>query len=168
MTWVAILNIPLYSLAITECSIVNTQNLNCSVEYLHCVAVLFYILIFSALFHIVTLHLAIFVQSYSAGILFVNLYRLSVNLYSLALQHNMLICAIAASFVEPCSFMCLLCGNLYRFLVYKYAELLVHNFTVNTRSIHGVNTNKCESSYISRYFDFRSSLLKQKMKLNIL
>jgi hypothetical protein len=97
--------------------------------------VLFYILIFSALFHIVTLHLAIFVQSYSAGILSVNLYRLSVNLYSLALQHNMLICAIAASFVEPCSFVCLLCGNLYRFLVYKYAEFLVHNFTGNSRCI---------------------------------
>jgi hypothetical protein len=35
-------------------------------------------------------------------------------------------------------------------------------------SVHGVNTIKCESSYISRHFDFRSSLLKQKMKLNIL
>jgi hypothetical protein len=34
--------------------------------------------------------------------------------------------------------------------------------------VHGVNTIKCESSYILRRFDFRSSLLKQKIKLNIL
>jgi hypothetical protein len=34
--------------------------------------------------------------------------------------------------------------------------------------IHGVNTIKCESSYISRHFDFRSSFSKYKMKLNVL
>jgi hypothetical protein len=34
--------------------------------------------------------------------------------------------------------------------------------------LHGVNTIKCESSYISRHFDFGSSLSKYKMKLNVL
>ncbi len=47
---------------------------------------------------------------------------------------------------------------------YIYMEKLANQ----RAALHGVNTIKCKSSYISRHFDFRSSLLKQKMKLNIL
>jgi hypothetical protein len=54
-------------------------------------------------------------------------------------------------------------GTLYCLLVVRPQVCLICQLY-----IHGVNTNKCESSYNSRHFDFRSSLSKYKMKLNIL
>jgi hypothetical protein len=61
-------------------------------------------------------------------------------------------------FPGPCSFMFM-----------QYGHCSKTTLTGESRfHVHGVNTNKCESSYNSRHFDFRSLLLKQKMKLNIL